>query len=59
MRFDNILVEDKVKEKILSLHNVRADEIKGALLKRPIIFKTIVADINFCTINPRHYIRKT
>lgn len=40
MRFDNIIIEDEVKEKILSLHNVGADEIKGALSKNPLILKT-------------------
>lgn len=40
MRFDNIIIEDKVKEKILLKHNVEAKEIKQALLSNPLVLKT-------------------
>jgi len=40
MRFDNIIIEDKIKEKILSKHNVEAREIINVLLGRHLILKT-------------------
>lgn len=40
MRFDNIIIEDKIKEKILSKHSLMADEIKEVLLNKPLILKT-------------------
>lgn len=40
MRIVNIVIEDKVKEKILSKHNVRANEIVNVLLSKPLILKT-------------------
>lgn len=39
MRFDNIIIEDKVKEKILSKHNVKAAEIINVLLSNPLVLK--------------------
>ena len=40
MRLDNIFIEDKVREKILSKHNVEASEIISVLLSKPLILKT-------------------
>ena len=40
MRFDNIIIEDRIKEKILSKHKVRADEVKETLLNKPLFLKT-------------------
>jgi uncharacterized DUF497 family protein len=40
MRFDNIIIEDKVKEKILSKHNVTANEVVNVLLSKPLVLKT-------------------
>ena len=40
MKIRNILIEDKVKEKILFKHKVTAFEIKMALLNNPLILKT-------------------
>lgn len=40
MRFDNIIIEDKVKEKVLSKHNVEAAEIINVLLSKPLVLKT-------------------
>ena len=40
MRFDNIIIEDRIKEKILSKHKVSASEIKDVLLSKPLILKT-------------------
>ena len=37
MRIDNIIIEDKIKEKILSKHNVRANEVVNVLLSSPLI----------------------
>ena len=39
MRIGNIVIEDDVKEKILSKHNVRANEIVNVLLSKPLILK--------------------
>jgi preprotein translocase subunit SecF len=39
MRFDNIIIEDKIKEKILSKHNVQASEIVNVLLSNPLVLK--------------------
>lgn len=39
MKFDDIIIEDKIKEKILTRHNVEAEEIKQALLSNPLILK--------------------
>lgn len=39
MRFDNIVIEDKVKEKILDKHNVEAEEIKEVLVGKPLVLK--------------------
>ncbi len=39
MRIDNIIIEDKVKEKILSKHNVDANEITNVLLSKPLILR--------------------
>lgn len=40
MKISKILIEDKVKEKILYQHNIRASEIKEVLLSNPYILKT-------------------
>lgn len=40
MKVMDILIEDKIKEKILWKHNVRALEIKEILLGNPYILKT-------------------
>lgn len=40
MRITNILIEDKIKEKILSKHNVEANEIKQVMLSNPLILKS-------------------
>lgn len=40
MQITNIIIEDKVKEKILSKHNVEAREIKTALLSKPLVLKS-------------------
>ena len=40
MKISKILIEDKIKEKILQKHNIRASEIKEALLNNPYIIKT-------------------
>ena len=40
MRFDNIIIENRIKEKILSKHKVRADEVKEVLLNKPLFLKT-------------------
>lgn len=39
MKFANILIENKVKEKILFKHNVEAEEIKQVLLSKPLVLK--------------------
>ena len=39
MKFDNIIIEDKVKEKILSKHNVEANEIINVLLSKPLVLR--------------------
>ena len=36
MRFDNVIIEDKIKEKILSKHKVKADEVREVLLNKPL-----------------------
>ena len=40
MKISNILIEDKIKEKILYKHNIGASEIKNALLNSPLILRT-------------------
>ncbi|MBI2076329.1 MAG: hypothetical protein HYT72_03730 [Candidatus Aenigmarchaeota archaeon] len=39
MIIENILIEDKVKEKVLKKHNVTAEEIKNVLLRNPIVLR--------------------
>ncbi len=39
MGFYNIVIEDKVKEKILTKHNVKAKEIKEVLLSNPLVLR--------------------
>ena len=39
MRITNILIEDNIKEKILSKHNVEASEIKQVIFSNPLILK--------------------
>lgn len=39
MRISNILIEDNIKEKILSKHNVKASEIKKLIFSNPLILK--------------------
>lgn len=39
MRVDNILIEEKVKEKILSKHKVKADEIVNVLKSSHLILR--------------------
>lgn len=41
MKFDDIIIEDKVKEKILSKHGVTAEEVQNSLLEgKPFVLKT-------------------
>ena len=40
MRFDNVIIEDKAKVKILSKHNIEANEIINVLLSNPLVLKT-------------------
>ncbi len=44
----DILIEDKIKEKILYKHNIRASEIKRVLTLNPIILR--VRDNRYMTI---------
>ncbi|MBI4170743.1 MAG: hypothetical protein HY514_03545 [Candidatus Aenigmarchaeota archaeon] len=39
MIIENVLIEDKVKEKILGKHGVGAEEIKNTLLQKPLVLK--------------------
>jgi len=39
MKISEILIEDKIKEKILYKHNIRASEIREALLNNPLVLK--------------------
>jgi len=36
----NVLIEDRIKEKILNKHNIKALEIKEVILNKPFILKT-------------------
>tara|TARA_Y100000310_G_scaffold342400_1_gene445514 strand:+ start:265 stop:534 length:270 start_codon:yes stop_codon:yes gene_type:complete len=40
MKISDVLIEDKIKEKILNKHNLRASEIKNTLLNSPYILKS-------------------
>ncbi len=40
MIIENVIIEDRAKEKILEKHNVTAEEIKNILLKNPLVIKT-------------------
>ena len=40
MKVNKILIEDKIKEKILDKHNIKAYEIKDVLLNNPYILKS-------------------
>ena len=40
MFVENVIIEDRIKEKILEKHNVKAYEIENALLGNPIVLKT-------------------
>ncbi len=40
MKISKILIEDRIKEKILYNHVIRASEIKEAILNNPYIIKT-------------------
>ena len=40
MRIANIVIEDRIKEKILSKHNIEAAEIRTALLSKPLVLKS-------------------
>ena len=40
MLIENVIIEDKVKEKILEKHNVTADEIKKILSGKVLVLKT-------------------
>ena len=37
---ENVIIEDRVKGKILEKHNVTAEEIKNVLLRDPLVLKT-------------------
>lgn len=39
MKITDIIIEDKIKEKILLKHNVRATEIKNIFVKGPYVLK--------------------
>ena len=40
MKISDILIEDKIKEKVLYKHNIRSSEIKDTLLNNPLVLKT-------------------
>ena len=40
MIIENVIIEDKVKEKVLEKHNVTAYEIENVLLDNPLVLKT-------------------
>ncbi|MBI2543220.1 MAG: hypothetical protein HYW24_03480 [Candidatus Aenigmarchaeota archaeon] len=40
MIIENVIIEDKVKEKILEKHNVTSFEIENVLLGNPLVLKT-------------------
>ena len=40
MKIVNVLIEDRIKEKILNKHNVQASEIKLTLLNKPLVLKS-------------------
>ena len=40
MKINNVLIEDRIKEKILNKHNVTALEIKQVILNKPYFVKT-------------------
>ena len=40
MKIEKILIEDRIKEKILYEHKIRASEIKEVLLDNPYVLKT-------------------
>lgn len=40
MRISDVLIEDKIKEKILNKHNVGADEIEEVIFSNPLILKS-------------------
>ena len=48
MRISKILIEDKIKEKILYKRDIRASEIRGVLTLNPIILR--VRDNRYMTI---------
>ncbi len=57
MRITDIIIEDKIKEKILKKHNIRATEIKNIFTKTPYVLKareqrymTIGYDQRFITV---------
>ncbi len=39
MRISDILIEDKIKEKILAKHNLTASEIKHVILAKPYVLR--------------------
>ena len=39
MKISDVLIEDKVKEKILDKHNIKASEIKQVMLGNPYVLK--------------------
>ena len=39
MIIENVIIEDKVKEKILEKHDVTAFELENVLLSRPLVLK--------------------
>ena len=39
MRIVNIIIQDSIKEKILTKHNIKADEIVNVLISKPLILK--------------------
>ncbi len=40
MIIENVIIEDKIKEKILEKHNVTAEEIRKVLYRNPLTLKT-------------------
>jgi len=40
MKITGILIEDKIKDKIISRHNVEADEIKQVIFTNPLVLKS-------------------
>ena len=40
MIIEHVIIEDKIKEKILEKHNVTAEEIRNVLFQNPLVIRT-------------------